>query len=300
MTSTQKLISVHSFSVCKKMTDHFIVAQEKYENGNAKPHIETQLNIHINPLFEQNLKFKLVQWRYFKEGSEDIEDLRNRNQYNQMYLTVIESHISKLISDARIKLTEESKKIEQCFERKQDSIASADARDKRDSNKELSVLSRLNKMPEDIVYAVGQFLFTKRMRLVLIRDRFAPFNEILRKVKLPKLKLISRCVAHHLQAIARKITNNKSIMASFPANSEISDCYDNASQSMKKLRETLNKAEKIKEIVNITDKASFLVRSVDKLGYPVNTGHIQTILLRIYHIIIYASKPEFNKRTRTV
>jgi hypothetical protein len=282
------------------MTDPFVAAKEKYENGQAKSNIEMQLNMFINPLFEHNLRFKLVQWRYFKEVSDDINVLRNRNAYSQMYLTVIESHISKLVNDARNVLFEESNKIEQCVARKQDSIANADARDKRDTNKELSVLTTLNRMPEDIVYTVGEFLFTKRMRLILIRDRFAPFNNSLCKVKLPKLKIISRCIAHHVQCIAKKIFKNKSIMASFPAHSEISDCYDDARQCMKKLRETLNKAEKIREIENFADKASFLVRSVDKLGYPVNTGHIQTILLRLYHIIIYASKPEFNKRSRTV
>lgn len=280
------------------MTDPFIAAQEKYENGQAKSHIETQLNMFINPLFEHNLKFKLVQWRYFKDEQSDIEALRNRNTNNQMYLNVIENHISKLIGDARNKLTEESKKIELCVKRRQDSIENYETRERRDTINELSVLRRLNTMPEDIVHTVGEFLFTKRMRLVLIRHRFAPFNIILSKVKLPKLKKIARCVAHHVQCVANRLIKNKSIMASFPPNSEISDCFNYARECPAQLRETRTKPEKIKEIEMFANKASLLVRSVDKMGYPVNTGHVQTILLRLYHIIIYACKPEFNKRAR--
>jgi hypothetical protein len=281
------------------MTDPFIAAQEKYENGQAKSHIETQLNMFINPLFERNLKFKLVQWRYFKEEPEDIDALRNRNMQNQMYLTVIENHISKVINDARIKLIDESQKIEDCVKRKNISTANSEIRNRIETKKELSVLHRLNRCPEDIVYVVGEFLFTKSMRLILIRDRFAPFNTSLCKVKLPKLKKIARCIAHHVQCIANKLFKNKSIMASFPENSEISHCFHFARICPSLLRETRTKPEKIKEIENFADKASLLVRSVDKLGYPVNAGHVQTILLRLYHIIIYASRPEFNKRTRT-
>jgi len=287
------------FNARAKMTDPFIAAQEKYENGQVKSYIETQLNMFINPLFERNLKFKLVQWRYFKDDPSDIDALINRNAHNQMYLTVIENHVSKLISDARNKLTEESQKIEQCVIKKHNSIVNGVMREKLDAKRELTILQRLNTMPEDIVYTVGEFLFTKRMRLVLIRYQFAPFNTILCKVKLPKLKKIARCVANLVQCIANKLMKNKSIMASFPPNSEIGHCFSYARECPARLRETRTKTEKIKEIEEFADKASLLVRSVDKLGYPVNTGHVQTILLRIYHIIIYASKPEFNKRART-
>ena len=68
------------------MIDPFIEAQEKYENCTVKPHIETQLNMFINSLFEHNLKFKLVQWRYFKDDPSDIDAARNRNANNQIYL----------------------------------------------------------------------------------------------------------------------------------------------------------------------------------------------------------------------
>lgn len=278
------------------MSDLFIKAQTNYDNGTSKSTIEGFISGLTSPLSENNLKFKLIQWKYFRDGTDEIDGLRSRNAYNQMYLNVLENNISNLLSDARTKLTQESNDIEKCFARKNNSIKNSEEREKIDTKKELSILHRLNRMPEDVVGVIGEFLFTKRMRLVLIRDRFAPFTKILRKVKLPKLKTISRCVSHHVQCIANKILKNKHIMSCFPPNSEISECFHYARQCIKNRRETLNKPDKIKEIESFADKASYLVRSVDKLGYPINTGHIQTILLRIYHIIIYACKPEFNKR----
>lgn len=271
---------------------------QKYEGVGDKAYIENTLTRKFNKLNENAkiLKYKLIQWRYFKEGNEDIDNLRYSNLNRHQYLNVMENHISTLISECRINLTNESKQIEDAVERKKYMVRRSETVDARERKNEEFALNRLNSMPEDIVRYIWEFLYTPNMRFTLIKSKYACELFLFKKVRLPKLKTISRCISLYIEDIGHKIYKNSNIMNSIPDPSEERSNIDLVRTSRKRVRETMCKPDKIGEIVNFISRCECAIKVIEKLNYPRTTRECLAMLNKIYHLMILASKPEFNKR----
>jgi len=270
---------------------------QKYEGVGDKAYIENTLTRKFNKLCENNsIKYTLIQWRYFKEGIEDIDALRNSNLNRQQYLNIMENHISTLISECRKNLTNESKQIEDAVERKKSMVRHSKTLDARERKNEEFALIRLNSMPEDIVRYIWEFLYTPNMRFTLINSKYASELFLFKKVRLPKLKTISRCISLYIEDIGRKIYKNNNIVNSIPDQSEERFNIDILRTCRNRVRETMCKPDKIREIVNFVSRCESAIKVIEKLNYPRTTRECLAMLNKIYHLMILASKPEFNKR----
>lgn len=275
--------------------------QRNYDNGiydknPKKASIENTILHELKKLYETNLKFRLIQCRYFKEDDNDINNLLSANFTKTSYLNIMENHISGLLNECRFKLLGELKDIEFTLKRKEWDKKRIQYGDVNQRKIEQSVLTRLNTMPEDIVRVVGEFLFTPKIRNVLIKDKYVPDLFVFNKIRMPKLKKMARAISFEIQSIGQKIVRNKSIMNSIPTGHDDRFNIFYISTCRKEVRETVKKSNKIVEITNFVSRCENAVQIVEKLGYPNTVKICHEILNKIYHLMILASKPEFNKR----
>jgi hypothetical protein len=277
------------------------VILNNYENCHTdknpkKTLIQNVLTNEFKKLYEQNLKNKLNQWRYFKEDNEDIDNLRCANLNKLQYLNVIENHVSSLINECRSKLSAEQKDIESSARRKENDRKRIEKNDAKEKLAEASVLNRLNTMPEDVVGVIGEFLFGPNMRHVLITNKYLPDLFLFKKVRMPKLKVMARTVARDVQVIGQKIIKNKNIMNSIPIGHEERNNIYTLANCRKSLRETVRKPSKIVEISTFIESCEQAIRTIERIGFPNTTRNCYVLLNKIYHLMILASKPQYNKR----
>lgn len=264
----------------------------------SKAVIDNILKLEFDKLTQPNLKIKLTQWTHFRDTNAEIEVMRNVNNTHQQYVTVIENNISEMLAEVRNRLADESKRIETAVRKKAENAARRESDHEKETLRELSVLYRMNRIPEDLVRVIGEFAFTPKLRLRLIESRLPSLDFQFRKVRLPKLKTMARCLAFMIQKIALKMQKNKNLLGCIPPRCDAWASYTFVINCPKSIRETINKPDKITEIDRCVKHAQTLVRAVEKLSFPINTGCVQTLLLRVYNIINYASRPEFNRRGR--
>jgi hypothetical protein len=288
----------------KKAMSDIDAIQAQYEAnkpnsyGPSKAIIDNILKLELDKLTQHNLKNKLTQWTHFRDTNAEIEAMRNVNNTHQQYVTVIENNISEILAEVRNRLADESKRIESAARKKAENAARRESDHEKETLRELSVLYRMNRMPEDLVRVIGEFAFTPKLRLRLIESLLPSLDFQFRKVKLPKLKTMARCLSFMIQKIAIKIQKNKNLLGCIPPHCDAWTSYTFVINCPKIIRETLNKPDKIAEIDRCVKHAQNLVGAVEKLNFPINTGCVQTLLLRVYNIINYASRPEFNRRGR--
>jgi hypothetical protein len=275
--------------------------RSNYNNGFnpkniSKKSIEFSLLRELKKLEISNIKYDLIQWRYFKEDNEDIDKLRYDNLNRQQYLNVMENHISLLFNECREKFNTELKEIDNAIERKQKDIKRNEKRHEKETTIEEKVLKRLNLMPEDVVRYIGEFLFTHNIRNLLICHKYSPELFDFKKVRLPKLKTMSRILSLEIENIGYKISKNSNIMNSIPRGSNELRNIGFIRLCRTKVRETMTKPEKRDEIKNFILRCEEAINLIEKLGYPKTTNYCKKIMNKIYHIMILASKPENNKR----
>uniref|UniRef100_A0A6C0B843 Uncharacterized protein n=1 Tax=viral metagenome TaxID=1070528 RepID=A0A6C0B843_9ZZZZ len=276
--------------------------QYNYENGFSgdkyprKAPIETVLTNELKKLYEINLKNRLTQWRYFKEDFEDIDNLIKANLNKIQYLNVMENHIYGVINECRSKLLTELKDVEVCVNKKEKERKRIEKGDMQEKRVEDCVLKRLNTMPEDMVRVIGEFLFSPNMKNILITSKYLPDLYQFKKVRLPKLKIMARHISLKIQAIGEKIIKNRNIMNSIPAGHEDKNNIYVVANCRRKIRETLKRSLKIEEISRFIAMCEKAIQTIEKLGYPITTRNCYSILNKIYHLMIIASKPQNNYR----
>jgi hypothetical protein len=261
-------------------------------------YIENTLSKKLDSMCIVDLKYELIQWRNFDSDTERIDSLRSLNQNNQIYVDIIEHRISLCIKEMRDKLNVELTTIDDAVARKEKARKNKERLEIRDCAREKDVLVRLNRMPEDMVRLIGEFAFTPKLRCQLMRHQFPTFTDRLNKIKLPKLKLLSRCLMNGIQKIGEKIFENKSIIKCFPKNTEICENLWKVIRIKNHVREALKKGDKIEEIEKNIQCTEDVIDALEKLGYPITARKARRVLLILYSTLIIASKPEFNKKTR--
>uniref|UniRef100_A0A6C0B3A8 Uncharacterized protein n=1 Tax=viral metagenome TaxID=1070528 RepID=A0A6C0B3A8_9ZZZZ len=261
-----------------------------------KTPIQNALTSEFKKLYEQNLKNKLNQWRYFKEDNVDIDSLRCTSLNRLQYLNVMENHVSSLLNECRSKLSAELKDIEFCARKKENDRKRSEKGDNKERRIEASVLKRLNTMPEDVVGVIGEFLFGPNMRHVLITSKYLPDLFVFKKVRMPKLKIMARHISLKIQVIGQKIMKNKNIMNSIPIGHEERTNIYTIANCRKSIRESVRKPAKIKEISTFIESCEQAIRTVERIGFPNTTKNCYVLLNKIYHLMILASKPQYNKR----
>lgn len=257
--------------------------------------IQKALTGEFKKLYEPNLKNKLNQWRYFKEDNVDIDNLRCANLNKFQYLNVIENHISSLINESRNKLTIEQRDIELCERKKENDRKRMKKGDDKEKCIETALLNRLNTMPEDVVRAVGEFLFTPNMRHILITTKYSPDLFVFKKVRMPKLKVMARHISLKIQTIGQKIMKNKNIMNGIPSPHEERNNIYTLANCRRSIRESIRKPAKIAEIVMLVANCEHVIRTVERMGFPNTTRNCYQLLNKIYHLMILAGKPQYNK-----
>jgi len=268
-----------------------------------KPHktaIETTITNQLNKLFEFNLVDKLTQYRYFRDDNKEIANLLKKNQISQQILTVVENHLSSLVNDVKTRLLLDRSKIEGIVLKKSYDKKRNEKLDKTEQKLECSVLKRLNKMPEDVVRLIGEFAFTPKIRCILYRHLLPTLTLRLNKIKITKLKRISKGICEFLEKINRKISNNRSIVKSFPSDTDIAVKLNKVISCKLIIRESLTKSKKIEEIETFVNSAEIIVQCVERLGYPITTRNLYTNLLNMFCFVDTATNVKFNKRTRAV
>lgn len=258
--------------------------------------IQNVLTNELKKLYEPNLRNKLNQCRFFKEDNVDIDNLQCTNLNRVQYLNVIENHVSSILNECRSKLIAEQKVIEVCVRKKENDRKRIEKGDDKERRTEVSVLKRLNTMPEDVVGVIGEFLFGPNMRHVLITSKYLPDLFVFKKVRMPKLKVMARHISLKIQVIGQKIIKNKNIMNSIPIGHEERNNIYTIANCRKSIRESVRKPAKITEISTFIELCEKAIRTVERIGFPNTTRNCYVLLNKIYHLMILASKPQYNKR----
>ena len=279
------------------VSDDIFELQNRFKNSIDANFIQHTLLQKLKGLENKDIKYPLIQWRHFEDNNATIDNLRKINTKNQIYIDVVENLISTCLNDARGKLNAELRTIETTIQKKENDKNNKEKIHARDLALETKVLNRLNRMPMDVVYIVRDFALTSDIRLKLLRFRFPIFTDRLNKMKLPKLKRLSRELTPMIQAIGHKITKNNNIMKSIPKYLENNTL--SAILNVKgRIRETMKKGQKIEEIENNIQICDTMIHSVERLGYPKTTNNLKILLLKAIHLLTLASDPRFNRRTR--
>lgn len=279
------------------VSDDIFELQNRFKNSIDANFIQHTLLQKLKGLENKDIKYPLIQWRHFEDNNATIDNLRKINTKNQIYIDVVENLISTCLNDARGKLNAELRTIETTIQKKENDKNNKEKIHARDLALETKVLNRLNRMPMDVVYIVRDFALTSDIRLKLLRFRLPIFTDRLNKMKLPKLKRLSRELTPMIQAIGHKITKNNNIMKSIPKYLENNTL--SAILNVKgRIRETMKKGQKIEEIENNIQICDTMIHSVERLGYPKTTNNLKILLLKAIHLLTLASDPRFNRRTR--
>jgi hypothetical protein len=279
------------------ISDDIFELQNRFKNSIDANFIQHTLLQKLKGLENKDIKYPLIQWRHFEDNNATIDNLRKINTKNQIYIDVVENLISTCLNDARGKLNAELRTIETTIQKKENDKNNKEKIHARDLALETKILNRLNRMPMDVVYIVRDFALTSDIRLKLLRFRLPIFTDRLNKMKLPKLKRLSRELTPMIQAIGHKITKNNNIMKSIPKYLENNTL--SAILNVKgRIRETMKKGQKIEEIENNIQICETMIHSIERLGYPKTTNNLRTVLLKAIHLVTLASDPYFNRRTR--
>jgi len=249
----------------------------------------------------QDLKHALIHWRYLSENTQPIDLIQKNIDKKLTYINVLEENILRHLNRARNKLYADLGEVKSIIFKKNRDKERLEVRNINETAVETSILDRLNSMPEEIVRYISEFAFTPKLRLQLILHRLPLYNILLEKLKLPKLKRLSRTLADQLDKLSVKINKNSSIIKylnCFQRKTKIWDTYNKIVNIKRNIREGMKKSDKINEIMTNLKSCHTLIEAVDKLAFIKTADCLRTIFIETLCTFVMAINPESNRRVR--
>jgi len=301
----EKITSIHKME--KTYEERLSKIKILYDNGEAHPtlkllpkksNIERDLNYHLLDLLDgDNLKSKLKLWRILGTDYETTDALTNDVNDKIAYLDVIEQNMAEMINDYRTKLIQEKSDINTQVVKKKLRIIKNINTEIIDTKREPKILTRLNRMPEDVVRYISEFLFTPKFRLYMLVSKYPDLKSVMAKMKVPKLKQLSAVICKQIsERFARRFNRNIHIKDALPKdNCDLVMHMSIVTNPHSVARLTLRKPNKIMEIVDFIKSCEWMTNFIERFGYKKTVSRMRTDLFRMYNTILYASRREFNR-----
>jgi hypothetical protein len=272
-----------------------------------KFNIEFDITHRLMPMSDiTSVKSKTRIWRILGgDGVELINGMLNNVHDKLAYLDVMEQNISEILNEYREKIKLERRVILDEIKKKISIDANLSLQKSVDKEREPKILARINRLPEDVVRYISEFLFTPQFRLHMLTSKYPDLATVMEKMKVPKLKKLSNVVCDQISSrFAKRFVKNKHIIADLPKN--------HLEYKMKRhvityphnvMRVTLRKSNKITEIVDFIKSCEWMTNFIERFGYKRTVSRMRNDIFHMYHTILYASRHEFNRnrsRQRTV
>jgi hypothetical protein len=209
----------------------------------------------------------------------------------------MEQNIAEVLNECRTKIKQERLVIAEEINKKKIRSANLARQNKIDETREPEILVRLNRLPEDVVRYISEFLFTPRFRLHMLTFKYPGLTTVLAKMKVPKLKRLSQVICNIISnRFAKRFIKNKHITADLPKkhaeyimNRHIITFPHNVQ------RVTLRKSNKIIEIADFIKTCEWMTNFIERFGYIKTVSRMRQDIFHMYHTILYASQREFNR-----
>jgi hypothetical protein len=260
--------------------------------------IEADLTLSLMHMSDvKTIKSKARTWRILGEGFELTDGMLDNVHDKLAYLDVMEQNIAEVLNECRTKIKQERLVIAEEINKKKIRSANLARQNKIDETREPEILVRLNRLPEDVVRYISEFLFTPRFRLHMLTFKYPDLTTVMAKMKVPKLKRLSQVICNIISnRFAKRFIKNKHITADLPKNHaeynmnrHIITCPHNVQ------RVTLRKSNKIIEIADFIKTCEWMTNFIERFGYIKTVSRMRKDIFHMYHTILYASQREFNR-----
>jgi hypothetical protein len=260
--------------------------------------VETELTYRLVPMSDlASVKSKARTWRILGEGFELTDGLLDNVQDKLAYLDVMEQNIAEVLNEYRAKIKLERAAIAEEINKKKFRSANLARQNKIDETREPEILVRLNRLPEDVVRYISEFLFTPQFRLHMLTFKYPDLTTVMAKMKVPKLKRLSQIICNIIShRFAKRFIKNKHITADLPKNHlEYNMNLHVIAHPHNVVRVTLRKSNKIVEIVDFIKTCEWMTNFIERFGYKRTVSRMRNDIFHMYHTILYASRHEFNR-----
>jgi hypothetical protein len=260
--------------------------------------VETDLThslMHMSDL--KSVKSKARIWRILGEGFELTDGMLDQVEDKLAYLDVMEQNIAEVLNEYRTKIKLERLAIAEEINKKKVRSANLIRQNKIDEEREPEILVRLNRLPEDVVRYISEFLYTPQFRLHMLTLKYPDLTTVMEKMKVPKLKRLSQVICSLIShSFAKRFIKNKYIAADLPKNHEEYKMNLHViAHPHNVMRLTLRKSDKIVEIADFIKTCEWMTNFIEQFGYKKTVSRMRKDIFHMYHTILYASRREFNR-----
>jgi hypothetical protein len=213
------------------------------------------------------------------------------------YLNVMENHIATLIQNARINLKNQKDMILQKIETRNKRIESRKKNHIRHTEKECTILKLVQRLPDDVIRYLSDFVFHPNIRLLFIQQGQLPIGQLLKTIKSPNLTYMipsMKEIVFKFNTIVRSIHNMRGFIKYRP------DRIDAVVLSITfvekfTINKTATKEKKVEEYAKLFAAFQDIINYYEQFTTR-SYKRLQNELIHLYHTVIYISKHKCNKR----